>query len=153
MSMPEANGRELTFGEAIKEALAEELRRDPRVFIIGEAVAGAGSAAQHSQSPHAWLSHIPGLKVVVPSTPYDAKGLMKSAIRDENPVAIFEDKMMCRTIKGPVPAGRGRPAVRARQRGPRRAESARHAERDRHQRRGGRPAHPGPIGQADTDRL
>jgi pyruvate dehydrogenase E1 component beta subunit len=65
--------------------------------------AGRRSAAQHSQSLHAWLSHIPGLKVVVPSTPYDAKGLMKSAIRDENPVAVFEDKMMYRLVKGPVP--------------------------------------------------
>ena len=187
-----ANGRELNFGEAIREALAEELRRDPRVFIIGEDVAEAGtafkvlnglveefgpkrvidspisepgitglgvgaamtgmrpvvdimfgdflglimdqmvnqaakihymsggklkvpmvlrttmgagrrSAAQHSQSLHAWLSHIPGLKVVIPATPYDAKGLMKSAIRDDNPVAFFEDKMMYKLIKGPVP--------------------------------------------------
>jgi pyruvate dehydrogenase E1 component beta subunit len=186
--------RILTFGEAIREALAEELRRDPRVFIIGEDVAEAGttfkvldglvaefgpdrvidspisepgitglgvgaamigmrpvvdimfgdflalildqvvnqaakihymsggkltvpmvlrttmgagrrSAAQHSQSLHAWLSHIPGLKVVIPSTPADAKGLMKSAIRDENPVVIFEDKMMYRTVKGVVPEG------------------------------------------------
>jgi pyruvate dehydrogenase E1 component beta subunit len=61
------------------------------------------SAAQHSQSLHAWFSHIPGLKVVVPSTPYDAKGLMKAAIRDDNPVAFFEDKMMYQT-KGHVPA-------------------------------------------------
>jgi acetoin:2,6-dichlorophenolindophenol oxidoreductase subunit beta len=60
------------------------------------------SAAQHSQSLHAWLSHIPGLKVVIPSTPYDAKGLLKSAIRDDNPVAIYEDKMMYQ-LKGPVP--------------------------------------------------
>jgi len=67
--------------------------------------AGRRSAAQHSQSLHAWLSHIPGLKVVVPSTPYDAKGLMKSAIRDDNPVAIFEDKMMYKIVKGPVPEG------------------------------------------------
>jgi len=184
--------RELTFGEAIREGLAEELRRDPRVFMIGEDIAEAGttfkvlnglveefgpdriidspisepgitglgvgaamtgmrpvvdlmfgdfltlamdqlvnqaakihymsggklhvpmvlrttmgagrrSAAQHSQSLHAWLSHIPGLKVVVPSTPYDAKGLIKSAIRDDNPVAVFEDKMMYKLIKGPVP--------------------------------------------------
>jgi len=187
--MPE---RELTFAEAIKEALAEELRRDPRVFIIGEDVAEAGtpfkvlsglveefgkervidspiseagitglgvgaamtgmrpvvdimfgdfitltmdqmvnqaakihymsggawrvpmvmrttlgasrrSAAQHSQSLHAWFAHVPGLKVVIPSTPYDAKGLLKTAIRDENPVAFFEDKMMYK-LKGPVPA-------------------------------------------------
>jgi pyruvate dehydrogenase E1 component beta subunit len=60
------------------------------------------SAAQHSQSLHAWFSHVPGLKVVVPSTPYDAKGLMKAAIRDDNPVAFFEDKMMYST-KGFVP--------------------------------------------------
>jgi pyruvate/2-oxoglutarate/acetoin dehydrogenase E1 component len=190
--MPETDGRILTFGEAIREALAEELRRDPRVFIMGEDVAEAGtpfkvlsglvdefgaervmdtpiseagitglavgaamtdmrpvvdimfgdfitltmdqmvnqaakvhymsggklkvpmvmrttlgatrrSAAQHSQSLHAWFSHIPGLKVVLPSTPYDAKGLLKSAIRDDNPVAFFEDKMMY-SVKGPVPA-------------------------------------------------
>src|SRR5919108_2567350 len=192
MSTSESNGRELTYGDAIKEALAEELRRDPRVFMLGEDIAEAGttfrdlnglveefgkervldtpisepgftglavgaamtgmrpvvdimfgdfvslimdqivnqaakihymsggklnvpmvlrttmgagrrSAAQHSQSLHAWYSHIPGLKVVVPSTPYDAKGLMKSAIRDDNPVVILEDKMMYKTVKGPVP--------------------------------------------------
>ena len=60
------------------------------------------SAAQHSQSLHAWVAHVPGLKVAVPSTPYDAKGLLKSAIRDDNPVVVFEDKMMFAT-KGPVP--------------------------------------------------
>jgi pyruvate dehydrogenase E1 component beta subunit len=190
--MPETKGRELTFGEAVKEAIAEEMHRDSRVFVIGEDVAEAGtpfkvlsglvdefgtdrvidtpisepgftglavgaamtglrpivdimfgdfitltmdqmvnqaakihymsgghwkvpmvmrttlgagrrSAAQHSQSLHAWFSHIPGLKVVLPSTPYDAKGLMKTAIRDENPVVFFEDKMMYK-LKGPVPA-------------------------------------------------
>jgi len=183
--------REITFGQAVNEAIAEEMRRDPTVFIIGEDVAEAGtpfkvlsglvkefgtdrvidspiseagitgvgvgaamtgmrpivdimfgdfltltmdqlvnqaakihymsggklkvpmvlrttlgaarrSAAQHSQSLHGWLSHIPGLKVVVPATPYDAKGLMKSAIRDDNPVVFFEDKMMYQ-LKGPVP--------------------------------------------------
>ena len=61
------------------------------------------SAAQHSQSLHAWFSHVPGLKVVLPSTPYDAKGLLKTAIRDENPVVFFEDKMMYK-LKGHVPA-------------------------------------------------
>ena len=184
--------RELTYGEAIREALAEEMRRDPNVFILGEDVAEAGtpfkvlsglveefgkdrvidtpisepgfsglgvgaamtgmrpvvdimfgdfltlamdqivnqaakvrymsggklkvpivfrttlgatrrSAAQHSQSLHAWVSHIPGLEVALPSTPYDAKGLLKTAIRDENPVVFFEDKMMYK-LKGPVPA-------------------------------------------------
>ena len=187
--MPEA--RELTLGEAVREALAEEMRRDSRVFICGEDIAEAGtvfkvlsglvdefgtervldtpiseagftgiavgaamtglrpvvdimfgdfstlvmdqmvnqaakvhymsggkwkvpmvmratlgatrrSAAQHSQSLHAWFCHIPGLKVVLPSTPYDAKGLMKTAIRDENPVVFFEDKMMYQ-LKGSVP--------------------------------------------------
>jgi pyruvate dehydrogenase E1 component beta subunit len=189
----EAVTREITFAQAINEALAEEMRRDPAVFIIGEDVAEAGtpfkvlsglvkefgkervidspiseagisgigvgaamtgmrpvvdimfgdfitltmdqlvnqaakihymsggklkvpmvlrttlgatrrSAAQHSQSLHAWVSHIPGLKVVVPATPYDAKGLLKSAIRDDNPVVFFEDKMMYQ-LKGPVPPG------------------------------------------------
>src|SRR6202795_2380606 len=61
------------------------------------------SAAQHSQSLHAWLCHVPGLKVVLPSTPYDAKGLLKAAIRDDNPIVFFEDKMMYKQ-KGPVPA-------------------------------------------------
>jgi pyruvate dehydrogenase E1 component beta subunit len=185
------NVREITFAQAINEALAEEMRRDPGVFVIGEDVAEAGtpfkvlsglvsefgeervidspiseagitgigvgaamtgmrpvvdimfgdfitltmdqlvnqaakihymsggklkvpmvlrttlgatrrSAAQHSQSLHAWVSHVPGLKVVVPSTPYDAKGLLKSAIRDDNPVVFFEDKMMYQ-LKGAVP--------------------------------------------------
>ena len=190
--MPEVAVRELTYAQAVKEALAEEMRRDPRVCILGEDVAEAGtpfkvlsglveefgkdrvidtpiseagftgvgvgaamtgmrpvidimfgdfltltmdqlvnqaakvhymsggkwkvpmvlrttlgatrrSAAQHSQSLHAWLSHVPGLKVAMPSTPYDAKGLLKTAIRDDNPVIFFEDKMMYRQ-KGPVPA-------------------------------------------------
>ena len=192
MSTPEIAVREITFAQAVREALAEEMRRDSRVCILGEDVAEAGtpfkvlsglveefgtsrvidtpiseagftgvgvgaamtgmrpvidimfgdfltlvmdqmvnqaakvhymsggkwkvpmvlrttlgatrrSAAQHSQSLHAWLSHVPGLKVVMPSTPYDAKGLLKSAIRDDNPVVFFEDKMMYRQ-KGPVPA-------------------------------------------------
>ena len=59
------------------------------------------SAAQHSQSLHALVSHIPGLKVAVPSTPSDAKGLLKTAIRDDSPVVFFEDKMMYQT-SGPV---------------------------------------------------
>jgi acetoin:2,6-dichlorophenolindophenol oxidoreductase subunit beta len=190
--MPENETRELTFAQAINEALAEEMRRDARVCILGEDVAEAGtpfkvlsglvqefgvnriidtpiseagftgvgvgaamtgmrpvidimfgdfltltmdqmvnqaakvhymsggkwkvpmvlrttmgasrrSAAQHSQSLHAWLCHVPGLKVVMPSTPYDAKGLLKTAIRDENPVVFFEDKMMYK-LRGPVPS-------------------------------------------------
>jgi pyruvate dehydrogenase E1 component beta subunit len=66
--------------------------------------AGRGNAAQHSQSLEAWFCHIPGLKVVTPSTPYDAKGLLKSAIRDDNPVIFLEHKLLYFT-KGPVPSG------------------------------------------------
>lgn len=60
------------------------------------------SAAQHSQSIHTLLAHIPGLKVVLPSSAYEAKGLMKTAIRDDNPVVVFHDKLMY-SEKGPVP--------------------------------------------------
>lgn len=65
---------------------------------------GRGNAAQHSQSLEAWFVHIPGLKVVMPATPYDAKGLLKSAIRDDNPVIFLENKNLY-FRKGPVPEG------------------------------------------------
>src|SRR5438128_3278770 len=183
--------RTLTFAQAVNEALAEEMRRDQAVFVIGEDVAEAGtpfkvlaglveefgpervldspiseqgitgigvgaamtgmrpvvdimfgdfltlvmdllanqaakahymsggklkvpltlrttmgatrrSAAQHSQSLQAWVAHLPGLKVALPATPADAKGLMKTAIRDDNPVVVIEDKMDY-TVKGEVP--------------------------------------------------
>ena len=183
--------REITLSKAVNEAIAEELRRDPTVFLIGEDVAEAGtpfkvlsglveefgpdriidtpisepgfmglavgaamtgsrpivdlmfgdflflvmdqlcnqaakthymsggklkvplvlrtnlgatrrSAAQHSQSLHALVAHIPGLKVALPSSAYEAKGLLKTAIRDDNPVVIFEDKLMYND-KAPVP--------------------------------------------------
>ena len=64
---------------------------------------GTGAAAQHSQSIEAILLHIPGLKIAMPSTPYDAKGLLLSAIRDPNPVIIFEHKLLYKKIKGDVP--------------------------------------------------
>ncbi|MEE2754958.1 MAG: alpha-ketoacid dehydrogenase subunit beta [Candidatus Latescibacterota bacterium] len=64
--------------------------------------AGRSSAAQHSQSLHAWASHVPGPKVAIPSTPKDAIGLLKTAVRDDNPTVVFEDKMMY-AIKGSVP--------------------------------------------------
>ncbi len=63
---------------------------------------GTGAAEQHSQSLEAWVSHVPGLKVVIPATPYDAKGLLKTAIRDNNPVVFIEQKLLYR-VKGPVP--------------------------------------------------
>src|SRR5512147_2917621 len=59
-------------------------------------------SAQHSQAWESWLAHIPGLKVVAPGTPYDAKGLLKSAIRDDNPVIVLEGEMLYNT-KGEVP--------------------------------------------------
>jgi pyruvate dehydrogenase E1 component beta subunit len=185
--------RTLTFAQAVNEALAEELRRDHTVFVIGEDVAEAGtpfkvlaglvaefgpervvdspiseagitglgvgaamtgmrpvvdimfgdfltlvmdqlanqaakthymsggklkvpltlrttmgatrrSAAQHNQSLHAWIAHVPGLKVALPATPADAKGLLKTAIRDDNPVVVVEDKMDY-AVRGEVPAG------------------------------------------------
>ena len=183
--------REITLSQAVNEAIAEEMRRDETVFVIGEDVAEAGtpfkvlsglveefgtarvidtpiaepgfmgiavgaamtgarpivdlmfgdflylvmdqlcnqaakthymsggklkvplvlrtnmgatrrSAAQHSQSLQALVAHIPGLKVAMPSSAYEAKGLMKTAIRDDNPVVIFEDKLMYQD-KAPVP--------------------------------------------------
>jgi len=186
--------RQLSYIEAIREALFEEMRRDPKVFVLGEDVGpygGAFGATQglseefgemrcldtpisesaivgvaigaamrgyrpvaemqfadfitcafdqivnqaatlryrcggrvsvpivirapsggnvggglyHSQNPEAWFVHRPGLKVVAPSTPFDAKGLLKAAIRDDNPVVYFEHKYLYRRAKGPVPEG------------------------------------------------
>lgn len=183
--------REISLSKAVNEAIAEEMRRDPTVILLGEDVAEAGtpfkvlsglveefgpnrvrdtpisepgftgiavgaamtglrpivdlmfgdflflimdqlcnqaakacymsggklhvpmvvrtnlgatrrSAAQHSQSLHALVAHIPGLKVALPSSAYEAKGLLKTAVRDQNPVVIFEDKLMYQE-KAPVP--------------------------------------------------
>jgi len=66
---------------------------------------GTGAAAQHSQSLEAWLGHVPGLKVVQPATPYDAKGLLFAALEDPDPVMIFEHKLLYK-MKGHVPQGR-----------------------------------------------
>ena len=63
---------------------------------------GRGNAAQHSQSLETFFTHIPGLKVVLPATPYDAKGLLKTAFREPNPVVFIEHKLLYNT-KGPVP--------------------------------------------------
>jgi pyruvate/2-oxoglutarate/acetoin dehydrogenase E1 component len=186
--------KELSYLEAIREALAEEMRRDPKVFVLGEDVGPYGGAfgatkglyeefgdlrvidtpisesaivgisigaalrgyrpvaemqfadfiscafdqivnqaatlryryggrasvpivirapsgghvgggLYHSQNPEAWFVHRPGLKVVAPSDAYDAKGLLKAAIRDDNPVVYFEHKYLYRRAKGPVPEG------------------------------------------------
>jgi pyruvate dehydrogenase E1 component beta subunit len=74
------------------------------MVIRAQEGAGRGNAAQHSQSLEAWFCHIPGLKVVTPSTPADAKGLLKSAIRDDNPVIFLEHKVLYFS-KGAVPTG------------------------------------------------
>src|SRR2546427_5526774 len=186
--------KDLTYLEAIREALAEEMRRDPKVFVLGEDVGayggafgatqglheefgearvldtpisesaivgvsigaamrgyrpvaemqfadfiscgfdqivnqaatlryryggrasvpivvrapsggGVGGGLYHSQNPEAWFVHRPGLKVVAPATPFDAKGLLKAAIRDDDPVIYFEHKYLYRRGKGPVPEG------------------------------------------------
>jgi acetoin:2,6-dichlorophenolindophenol oxidoreductase subunit beta len=84
-------------------------------FMLGGAVSvpvvfrmptgsGTGAAAQHSQSLQAWFSHVPGLKVVEPTTPHDVKGMLLAAIADPDPVMIFEHKLLYKT-KGPVPQG------------------------------------------------
>jgi pyruvate/2-oxoglutarate/acetoin dehydrogenase E1 component len=74
-------------------------------FVLRGAVSsGIGMAAQHSQTLEAWFVHAPGLVVVMPSTPYDAKGLLKSAIRDDNPV-VFLEKRLLYSRPGPVPEG------------------------------------------------
>src|SRR6056297_201364 len=72
------------------------------LVIRAQGGGGRGSAAQHSQSLESWFMHVPGLKIVMPSTPYDAKGLLKTAIRDNNPVMFVEQKMAY-NFKGEVP--------------------------------------------------
>lgn len=75
---------------------------DVSLVIRASAEGGIGLGAQHSQSFEAWFVHVPGLKVVMPSTPYDVKGLMKSAIRDPNPVIFLEPGVLY-GVSGPVP--------------------------------------------------
>ena len=122
--------------------------------------AGTGAAAQHSQSLEAWLTHVPGLKVVYPSCAEDALGLMLSAIDDDNPVMYFENKALLGMKSevnsfDPIPLGKGkilregeRPLHHhLRQAGVRRAGGRGKAGAGRRQRRGHRPAQPLPAGQ------
>jgi 2-oxoisovalerate dehydrogenase E1 component beta subunit len=75
--------------------------------LVLRAPSGAGvhGALFHSQNPEAWFTRVPGLKVVAPATPYDAKGLLKSAVRDDNPVIYFEHKRLYRSTKEDLPEG------------------------------------------------
>jgi pyruvate dehydrogenase E1 component beta subunit len=77
-------------------------------MVIRAPVGSTGRAAQHSQSLEAWFMHTPGLKVAYPSTPYDAKGLLKTAIRDDNPVMFFEHKLLYGAAS---PGGKAKTAV------------------------------------------
>jgi 2-oxoisovalerate dehydrogenase E1 component beta subunit len=75
--------------------------------LVIRAPSGAGvhGALFHSQNPEAWFARVPGLKVVTPATPYDAKGLLKAAIRDNNPIVYFEHKRLYRSVKEDIPEG------------------------------------------------
>ncbi len=80
--------------------------REPVPMVIrGPSAGGVRAGPFHSQSPEAWFAHAPGLKVIVPATPSDAKGLLKAAIRDNNPVIFFEPKYLYRRVKEVVPDG------------------------------------------------
>jgi 2-oxoisovalerate dehydrogenase E1 component beta subunit len=95
------------FDQIVNQAATLRYRYGGRqaVPIVVRAPSGGnvGGGLYHSQNPEAWFIHRPGLKVVAPSTAYDAKGLLKAAIRDDNPVIYFEHKFLYRRAKGPVP--------------------------------------------------
>lgn len=90
------------FNQAAKMRYMSGGRAQVPLVIRTQQGGGRGNAAQHSQSLETFFTHIPGLKVVLPSTPYDAKGLLKSALRDPNPVVFIEHKLLYNT-KGHVP--------------------------------------------------
>jgi 2-oxoisovalerate dehydrogenase E1 component beta subunit len=97
------------FDQIVNQAATLRYRYGGRVSvpIVVRAPGGGnvGGGLYHSQNPEAWFVHRPGLKVVAPSTAYDAKGLLKAAIRDDNPVIYLEHKYLYRRAKGPVPEG------------------------------------------------
>jgi len=97
------------FDQIVNQAATLRYRYGGRasVPIVVRAPSGGnvGGGLYHSQNPEGWFIHRPGLKVVAPSTPFDAKGLLKAAIRDDNPVIYFEHKYLYRRAKGPVPEG------------------------------------------------
>jgi 2-oxoisovalerate dehydrogenase E1 component beta subunit len=93
------------FNQVVNMAAKIHYRWGPAVPIVIRGPAGAGvhGGPFHSQSNEMWFVHTPGLKVVMPATAYDAKGLIKAAIRDDNPVIFFEHKFLYRRIKDEVP--------------------------------------------------
>src|SRR5207249_3551823 len=95
----------MTMVQAINNALREEMRRDDRVIVLGEDVGRNGGGPYHSQSSEAYFCHTPGLKVVVPSTPKEAKGLLTASIRDPDPVMFLEPKKLYRSSREEVPEG------------------------------------------------
>jgi pyruvate dehydrogenase E1 component beta subunit len=110
---------EIQFSDFTNQAMDQIVNQAAKIhFMLGGAASvpmvlrapsgsGTGAAAQHSQSLEAWFAHVPGLKVVLPATAADAKGLLLSAIDDPNPVIVLEHKLLYRT-SGPVPAGNER---------------------------------------------
>ena len=109
------------FNQIVSEAARMYYRTngDYSVPIVIRAPYGGGvrGGLYHSQSVEAYFAHVPGLRVVVPSNPHDAKGLLKAAIRDNNPVLFFEHKLAYNTVQGDVPEGNytvpiGKAAVR-----------------------------------------
>jgi 2-oxoisovalerate dehydrogenase E1 component beta subunit len=107
------------FDQIVNMAAKMHYRWGPAVPIVIRGPSGAGvhGGPYHSQSNEMWFVHTPGLKVVMPATAYDAKGLIKSAIRDDNPVIFYEHKFLYRRIKEEVPEGEyvvplGKAAVR-----------------------------------------
>jgi len=92
------------FNQLVNQAAKTHYRWGEAVPMVVRCPSGGGvhGGPFHSQNPEAWFFHVPGLKIVSPSTPHDAKGLIKSAIRDHNPVLYFEHKYLYRRIKGEV---------------------------------------------------
>ena len=109
---PVAEFMYMTFMMCAMDQLVNQAAKSKYMFggkatlpIVYRTMAGAGraNAAQHTQSLEAWFAHVPGMKVVMPTTAYDAKGLLKTAIRDDNPVVFIENKVLYATAKGDVP--------------------------------------------------